>query len=93
MFYLDYYKDLIDVVITFKHCNKYDLDEILMLLPDDDIQMIELIYQEYLFPRVLYYILKWVEKRKLKVKIHLIMMIMIMIMIIMKMKIMKMRNP
>jgi hypothetical protein len=61
MFDLDYYKDLIDVVITFKHCNKYDLDEILVLLPargglihtvdqrapNDDIQMIQLIYQEY----------------------------------------------
>ncbi len=46
MFYLDYYKNLIDVIITFKHCNKYDLDEISVLLPDDDIQMIELIYQE-----------------------------------------------
>jgi hypothetical protein len=47
MFYLDYYKDLINVVISFKQNNKYDLDEILVLLPDDDIQMIKLIYQEY----------------------------------------------
>ncbi len=58
---LDYYRDLIDVVITFKHCNKYDLHEILVLLPargglihtvdqrapDNDSDMIELIYQEY----------------------------------------------
>ena len=47
MFYLDYYKNLINLVITFKHCNKYGLDEILVLLPNDDIQMIQLIYQEY----------------------------------------------
>ena len=47
MFYLDYYKNLINLVITFKHCNKYDLDEILVLLPDNDSDMIELIYQEY----------------------------------------------
>ena len=47
MFYLDYYKDLINVVISFKQNNKYDLDEILVLLPDDDSDMIELIYQEY----------------------------------------------
>jgi hypothetical protein len=47
MYYLDYYKNLINVVITLKHCNKYDLDEILVLLPDDDSDMIELIYQEY----------------------------------------------
>jgi hypothetical protein len=47
MYYLDYYKNLIDVVITFKQNNKYDLDEILVLLPDDDSDMIELIYQEY----------------------------------------------
>ena len=47
MYNLIYYKDLIDVVISYKHCNKYDLDEILVLLPDDDLQMIQLIYQEY----------------------------------------------
>ena len=47
MFCLDYYKDLIDIVISYKHCNKYDLDEILVLLLNDDIQMIQLIYQEY----------------------------------------------
>lgn len=51
MYKLDYYKDLIDVVITYKNC-KYDLDEILSLLPDsllpdDDIEMIKLVYQEY----------------------------------------------
>lgn len=47
MFYLDYYKNLIDVVMTYKNCNKYDLDEIVSLLPDDDIDMIKLVYQEY----------------------------------------------
>ena len=46
MYNLDYYKDLIDVVITYKNY-KYDLDEILSLLPDDDIDMIKLVYQEY----------------------------------------------
>ena len=46
MYKLDYYKDLIDVVITYKNC-KHDLDEILSLLPDDDIEMIKLVYQEY----------------------------------------------
>jgi hypothetical protein len=47
MYNLDYYKQLIDVVITYKNCNKYDLDEILSLLPDDDTDMIKLVYQEY----------------------------------------------
>lgn len=49
MYYLDHYKNLIDVVITYKNCNKYDLDEILSLLPDhdDDIDMIKLVYEEY----------------------------------------------
>ena len=46
MFYLDYYKDLIDVVITCKNY-KYDLDEIILMLPDDDIEMIKLVYKEY----------------------------------------------
>ena len=45
MYKLDYYKQLIDVVITYKNCNKYDLDEILSLLPDDDVEMIKLVYQ------------------------------------------------
>ena len=44
---LDYYRDLIDVVITYKNCNKYDLDEIILMLPDDDIDMIKLVYQQY----------------------------------------------
>jgi len=44
---LDYYRDLIDVVITFKQHNKYDLDEIILMLPDDDIEMIKLVYNEY----------------------------------------------
>ena len=47
MYNLDYYKQLIDVVITYKNCNKYDLDEIILMLPDDDIDMIKLVYQEY----------------------------------------------
>ena len=47
MYNLNYYKELIDVVITYKNCNKYDLDEILLMLPDDDIDMIKLVYQEY----------------------------------------------
>jgi hypothetical protein len=47
MYKLDYYKQLIDVVMTYKNCNKYDLDEILSLLPDDDTDMIKLVYQEY----------------------------------------------
>ena len=47
MYNLDYYKQLIDIVITYKNCNKYDLDEILSLLPDDDTDMIKLVYQEY----------------------------------------------
>jgi len=47
MYKLDYYKDLIDVVITYKNCNKYDLDEIILMLPDDDIEMIQLVYKEY----------------------------------------------
>ena len=47
MYNLNYYKELIDVVITYKNCNKYDLDEILSLLPDDDTDMIKLVYQEY----------------------------------------------
>ena len=47
MYKLDYYKDLIDVVMTYKNCNKYDLDEIILMLPDDDIDMIKLVYQEY----------------------------------------------
>ncbi len=45
MFYLDYYKSLIDVVITYKNCNKFDLDEILSWLLPDDIEMIKLIYR------------------------------------------------
>ena len=32
MYKLDYYKQLIDVVITYKNCNKYDLDEIILML-------------------------------------------------------------
>ena len=44
---LDYYRDLIDVVMTYKNCNKYKLDEILFMLPDDDTEMIKLVYQEY----------------------------------------------
>ena len=44
---LDYYKDLIDVVITYKHTNNYNLDETIKLLPDDDCDMINLIYHEY----------------------------------------------
>ena len=47
MYNLNYYKELIDVVITYKNCNKYNLDEILLMLPDDDIDMIKLVYQEY----------------------------------------------
>ena len=47
MFDLDYYKELINIIITYKNCNKYKLDEILLMLPDDDLQMIQLIYQEY----------------------------------------------
>ena len=47
MYNLNYYKELIDVVITYKNCNKYDLDEIILMLPDDDIDMIKLVYQEY----------------------------------------------
>ena len=46
MYKLDYYNQLIDVVITYKNC-KYDLDEIILMLPDDDIDMIKLVYQEY----------------------------------------------
>ena len=46
MYKLDYYKDLIDVVITYKKY-KYDLDEIILMLPDDDIEMIKLVYKEY----------------------------------------------
>jgi hypothetical protein len=44
---LDYYKDLIDVVIIYKHTNNYNLDETIKLLPDDDCDMINLIYHEY----------------------------------------------
>ena len=47
MYNWDYYKQLIDVVITYKNCNKYNLDEIILMLPDDDIDMIKLGYQEY----------------------------------------------
>ena len=47
MYNLDYYKQLIDVVITYKHQNNYNLDEILLMLPDDDIETIKLVYQEY----------------------------------------------
>ena len=47
MFDLDYYKELINIVITYKNCNKYKLDEILYMLPDDDTEMIKLVYQEY----------------------------------------------
>jgi hypothetical protein len=47
MFYLDYYNQLIDIVITYKHASKYNLDKILSLLPDDDIDMIKLVYEEY----------------------------------------------
>ena len=47
MYNLNYYKELIDVVITYKTCNKYELDEILMMLPDDDIDMISLVYGQY----------------------------------------------
>ena len=47
MYNIIYYKELIDVVITYKNCNKYNLDEILLMLPDDDIDMIKLVYQEY----------------------------------------------
>ena len=47
MYNLIYFKDLIDVVMTYKNCNKYNLDEILLMLPDDDKDMIKLVYQEY----------------------------------------------
>ncbi len=47
MYNLDYYKELIDVVITYKTCNKYDLNEILSMLPDDDTDMISLVYHQY----------------------------------------------
>ena len=47
MYKLDYYKDLIDVVMTYKNYNKYNLDEIILMLPDDDIEMIKLVYKEY----------------------------------------------
>ena len=47
MYNLDYYNQLIDIVITYKNCNKYNLDEILLMLPGDDIDMIKLVYQEY----------------------------------------------
>ncbi len=44
---LDYYKELIDLVIVYKYNYKYDLDEILSMLPDDDIDMISLVYDQY----------------------------------------------
>ena len=44
---LDYFKDLIDVVVAYKLHNNYDLNEILELLPDDDSDVIKLTYQEY----------------------------------------------
>jgi hypothetical protein len=44
---LDYYKDLIDVVVAYKHYNNFDLNEILELLPNDDHDVIKLTYQEY----------------------------------------------
>ncbi len=47
MYNLDYYKELIDIVMTYKNCNKYDLGETLSLLPDDDTEMIKLVNQEY----------------------------------------------
>ncbi len=47
MYNLDYYKELINIVMTYKNCNKYNLDEILFMLPDDDTEMIKLVYQEY----------------------------------------------
>ena len=47
MYKLDYYKQLIDVVITYKNHNKYNLDEMILMLQDDDIDMIKLVYQEY----------------------------------------------
>ena len=44
---LDYYKELIDLVIVYKYNNKYDLVEILQMLHDDDIDMISLVYHQY----------------------------------------------
>jgi hypothetical protein len=45
--YLDYYKELIEVVITYKNLNNYNLDEILLMLSDDDKDIIKLAYEEY----------------------------------------------
>ena len=44
---LDYYKELIDLVIVYKYNHKYDLVEILQMLHDDDIDMISLVYHQY----------------------------------------------
>ncbi len=47
MYNLDYYNELINIVMTYKNCNKYDLDEIILMLPDDDIEMMKLVYNIY----------------------------------------------
>ena len=44
---LDYYRELIDLVIVYKYNHKYKLDEILQILHDDDIDMISLVYDQY----------------------------------------------
>ena len=44
--YLDYYKELIEVVITYKNLNNYNLDEILLMLSDDDKDIIKLACQD-----------------------------------------------
>ena len=44
---LDYYKELIDLVIVYKYNHKYNLYEILQILHDDDIDMISLVYDQY----------------------------------------------